>query len=149
MDKPRLSIGCDHGGFDQKAQLLTWLKEQGFEVTDRGCYSADRVDYPDYAYPVAQDVACGAADFGILVCGTGIGMAIAANKVAGIRAANITSVDFAKLTRQHNDANILTLSGRFTSLDDNKAIVEAFLNTEFEGGRHVERIAKISKIEER
>lgn len=149
MDKPSLSIGCDHGGFDQKTQLLVWLKEQGFEVIDNGCYSADRVDYPDFAYPVAQDVACNAADFGILVCGTGIGMAIAANKVKGIRAANITSVDFAKLTRQHNDANILTLSGRFTSLDDNKAIVEAFLSTAFEGGRHVQRIAKISKIEER
>lgn len=149
MDKPRLSIGCDHGGFEQKAQLLQWLEDLGFEVCNRGCDSSDRVDYPDHALPVAQDVASGKADFGILVCGTGIGMAIAANKVHGIRAANITNVDFARLTRQHNDANVLTLSGRFTSLEDNKAIIEAFLNTDFEGGRHVERIHKIAQIEER
>ena len=98
---------------------------------------------------MANDVVSGNADYGILVCGTGIGMAIAANKVRGIRAANITSVDFAKLTRQHNDANVLTLSGRFVSLEDNKAIVEAFLNTEFEGGRHVGRLEKIAEIEEK
>lgn len=149
MDKPRLSIGCDHGGFEQKDQLLQWLESQGYQVTNRGCDSADRVDYPDHAVLVAKDVASGDADFGILVCGTGIGMAIAANKVRGIRAANITSVDFAKLTRQHNDANVLTLSGRFVSLEQNKAIIEAFLATQFEGGRHVGRIDKIAKIEER
>lgn len=149
MSKPRLSIGCDHGGFEQKAQLENWLVEQGYQVINRGCDSADRVDYPDHAELVANDVVGGNADYGILVCGTGIGMAIAANKVRGIRAANITSVDFAKLTRQHNDANVLTLSGRFVSLEDNKAIVEAFLNTEFEGGRHVGRLEKIAKIEEK
>lgn len=149
MDKYRLSIGCDHGGFKQKAELAQWLEEQGYSVLNRGCDSAERVDYPDYAQLVAQDVASGAVDFGILVCGTGIGMAIAANKVRGIRAANITNVDFAKLTRQHNNANVLTLSGRFVSLEENKAIIEAFLNTDFEGGRHVGRIEKIAKIEER
>lgn len=149
MSKLRLSVGCDHGGYEQKAQLVPWLESLGYEVQNRGCNSADRVDYPDYAELVANDVACGDVDFGILVCGTGIGMAIAANKVKGIRAANITSVDFAKLTRQHNNANVLTLSGRFTSLEDNKAIIEAFLSTEFEGGRHVGRVEKIAKIEER
>lgn len=149
MSKLRLSVGCDHGGYEQKAQLVPWLESLGYEVVNRGCDSADRVDYPDHAVLVADDVASGNVDFGILVCGTGIGMAIAANKVKGIRAANITNVDFAKLTRQHNNANVLTLSGRFVSLEDNKAIIEAFLNTEFEGGRHVGRIEKIAQIEER
>lgn len=149
MSKLRLSVGCDHGGYEQKAQLVSWLESLGYEVVNRGCDSADRVDYPDHAVLVADDVASGNVDFGILVCGTGIGMAIAANKVKGIRAANITNVDFAKLTRQHNNANVLTLSGRFVSLEDNKAIIEAFLNTEFEGGRHVGRIEKIAQIEER
>ena len=145
----RVSIGCDHGGFEQKAQLAAWLAERGICVEDRGCNGTESVDYPDYALPVAEDAAAGRADFGILVCGTGIGMAIAANKVRGVRAANITSPDFARLTRQHNNANVLTLSGRFVSLEDNKAIVEAFLSTPFEGGRHCTRVDKIAAIEER
>ena len=145
----RVSIGCDHGGFEQKAQLAAWLAERGICVEDRGCNGTESVDYPDYALPVADDVVAGRADFGILVCGTGIGMAIAANKVKGGRAANITNADFARLTRQHNNANVLTLSGRFVSLEDNKAIVEAFLGTPFEGGRHCNRLDKISAIEER
>ena len=136
----RVSIGCDHGGFEQKAQLAAWLAERGICVEDRGCNGTESVDYPDYALPVADDVVAGRADFGILVCGTGIGMAIAAN---------ITNADFARLTRQHNNANVLTLSGRFVSLEDNKAIVEAFLGTPFEGGRHCNRLDKISAIEER
>lgn len=149
MGSVRLSIGSDHGGFEQKAQLAAWLQEQGYEVEDRGCHGAQSVDYPDYALPVAEDVAAGRAEFGILVCGTGIGMAIAANKVKGIRAANITNPEFARLTRQHNNANVLTLSGRFVSLEDNKAIIEAFLGTPFEGGRHCNRVDKIAAIEER
>ena len=149
MGSVRLSIGSDHGGYEQKTQLDAWLKEQGYEVEDRGCHGTESVDYPDYALPVAEDAAAGRADFGILVCGTGIGMAIAANKVRGVRAANITSPDFARLTRQHNNANVLTLSGRFVSLEDNKAIVEAFLSTPFEGGRHCTRVDKIAAIEER
>lgn len=149
MGSVRLSIGSDHGGYEQKAQLAAWLQGQGYEVEDRGCFSEESVDYPDYALPVAEDVREGRAELGILVCGTGIGMAIAANKVRGIRAANITNPDFARLTRQHNNANVLTLSGRFVSLEDNKAIIEAFLNTPFEGGRHCKRLDKIAAIEER
>ena len=145
----KIAIGCDHGALELKNRLAAHLKEQGYEVEDRGCHGTESVDYPDYALPVAEDAAAGRADFGILVCGTGIGMAIAANKVRGVRAANITSPDFARLTRQHNNANVLTLSGRFVSLEDNKAIVEAFLSTPFEGGRHCTRVDKIAAIEER
>ena len=145
----RIAIASDHAGYEQKAALVPFLQSLGHEVIDLGPDNAERVDYPDYAVAVGKAVAAGEADKGVLVCGTGIGMAIAANKVRGIRAANITSVDFAKLTRQHNDANVLTLSGRFVSLEDNKAIVEAFLNTEFEGGRHVGRLEKIAEIEEK
>lgn len=149
MNTIRLSIGSDHGGFEQKNQLCQWLREEGFQVEDRGCDSDASVDYPDFAKLVAADVVADEADFGILVCGTGIGMAIAANKVKGIRAANITNADFARLTRQHNNANVITLSGRFVELEDNKAILRAFLGTAFEGGRHENRIAKIAQIEER
>lgn len=143
----RVSIGADHGGFEQKKRLATYIKEKGCDVTDRGCDSEDSVDYPDYAKLVCADVAGGQADFGILVCGTGVGMSIAANKVDGIRAANITSVPFAKLSRQHNNANVLTLSGRFVSLEDNEKIVDAFLDTPFEGGRHERRVEKIMALE--
>ncbi len=143
----RVSIGADHGGFEQKQQLASYIKGKGCDVTDRGCDSEDSVDYPDYAKLVCADVAGGEADFGILVCGTGVGMSIAANKVGGIRAANITSVPFAELSRQHNNANVLTLSGRFVSLEDNEKIVDAFLNTPFEGGRHERRVEKIMALE--
>ena len=144
----KISIGSDHAGFEQKQELAAYLAGQGFEVIDRGPESDDRVDYPDYAAAVAHDVADGAADRGVLVCGTGIGMAIAANKVHGIRAANVTSPDFAQLAREHNDANIVTVSGRFIDLDTNKAIVDAFLSTDFAGGRHEGRVAKIMALEE-
>ena len=144
----KISIGSDHAGFEQKQELAAYLAGQGFEVIDRGPESDDRVDYPDYAAAVAHDVADGVADRGVLVCGTGIGMAIAANKVHGIRAANVTSPDFAQLAREHNDANIVAVSGRFVDLDTNKAIVDAFLSTDFAGGRHEGRVAKIMTLEE-
>lgn len=145
----RISIASDHGGFHQKQALVKHLEVQGHEAVDRGCDSADSVDYPDYAEAVAQDVADGAADFGVLVCGTGIGMAIAANKVNGVRAANATTIEFAQLARQHNDANVLTLSGRFVSLTDNTDIVDEFLRTPFEGDRHARRVQKIMALEQR
>ena len=144
----KISIGSDHAGFEQKQELAAYLAGQGFEVIDRGPESDERVDYPDYAAAVAHDVADGVADRGVLVCGTGIGMAIAANKVHGIRAANVTSPDFAQLAREHNDANIVAVSGRFVDLDTNKAIVDAFLSTDFAGGRHEGRVAKIMALEE-
>lgn len=142
-----IAIGSDHAGFEQKQLLIEYLKEEGYEVVDLGPNSADRVDYPDYAVKVAHYVADGKARFGVLVCGTGIGMAITANKIHDIRAANITSVEFAKLARGHNDANMITLSGRYVDLETNKQILDAFLTAEFEGGRHALRVAKIMMLE--
>ncbi len=143
----KLSIGSDHAGFVQKKELIEHLKAAGHEVIDRGPDSASRVDYPDYAAAVAHDVSDGTADRGVLICGTGIGMAMAADKVVGIRAANITTVEFAELARQHNDINLITLSGRYVDLDTNKQIVDTFLTTKFEGGRHVMRVAKVMRMD--
>lgn len=149
MGKVRLSVASDHGGFEQKQQLCAWLEQSGYEVFDRGCEGEESVDYPDYAVLVGKDVASGEADFGILVCGTGIGIGIAANKIKGIRCANVTTPQFAQLAREHNDANVVSLSGRFTSLQTNKEIIETFLNTQHQGGRHSRRVAKIMQLEER
>ncbi len=143
----KLSIASDHAGFEQKQALAAYLRSCGYEVLDRGPENDDRVDYPDYAKLVAQDVADGTAERGVLICGTGIGMCMAANKVAGIRAANCTSVQFAQLSRQHNDANVITLSGRFVSETENRAILDAFLSTEFAGGRHTGRVQKIMALD--
>lgn len=143
----KISIGSDHAGFEQKELLKAYLEGLGHEVVDRGCYSEDRVDYPDHAVPVANDVAQGASDRGVLVCGTGIGMALAADKVAGIRAANIITPQFAELCREHNDCNVITLSGRFVELEQNKKILDAFLTTEFGGGRHAGRVYKIMELD--
>lgn len=145
----KISIASDHAGFEQKQALAEFLREAGHEVSDRGPANDDRVDYPDFAKLVADDVASGAAERGVLVCGTGIGMAIAANKVKGIRAANIVSPAFAALCREHNDANVITLSGRFVDLSANKEILTTFLSTDFGGGRHEGRVRKISALEER
>lgn len=145
----RVAIASDHGGFEQKEQLVTYLKDEfGCEVTDFGTTSEESVDYPDYAEPVARAVASGEADCGILVCGTGIGMALAADKVPGVRASSITRPDFARLFRQHNNGNVICLSGRFITLEENEEIVKVFLTTEFEGGRHAQRVAKIAKLDE-
>ena len=142
-----IAIGSDHAGFEQKQQLIEYLKGEGCEVVDLGPDSSDRVDYPDYAAKVAHHVAEGASRFGVLVCGTGIGMCVAANKIDGIRAANVTSVEFAELAREHNDANVITLSGRYVDLETNEQILDAFLTTEFGGGRHAQRVAKIMMLE--
>jgi ribose 5-phosphate isomerase B len=143
MQNDPVAIASDHAGFEQKQQLATWLSELGFEVHDLGPATDERVDYPDYAAKVAGEVATGTVARGILVCGTGIGMAIAANKRRNVRAANITSPEFAILAREHNDANVITLSGRFVDLTTNKQIVNNFLTTPFGGGRHAERVKKI------
>lgn len=142
-----ISIASDHAGFEQKQELAAYLAACGHEVLDRGPADDSRVDYPDFAELVARDVVQGAAERGVLVCGTGIGMAIAANKVHGIRAANVTSAEFAALSREHNDANVVTVSGRFVSLDENKRILDAFVATEFGGGRHAGRVEKIMALE--
>lgn len=144
----RIAIAGDHAGFEEKQLLVGYLRELGHEVVDHGPANDDRVDYPDFAALVARDVAVGTADRGVLVCGTGIGMAVAANKVHGIRAANVTSPEFAALAREHNDANIVTVSGRFVDDATNRAIVKAFLETEFAGGRHTGRVEKIMALEQ-
>lgn len=143
----RISIASDHAGFDQKQQLAAYLAAQGHQVVDRGPASDDRVDYPDFAVLVARDVADGAAERGVLVCGTGIGMAMAADKVPGARAANIINPEFAALCREHNDANVITLSGRFVPLEENERILDAFLATDFGGGRHAGRVEKIMALD--
>ena len=144
----KIAIASDHAGFEEKQLLVGYLRQLGHEVADHGPENDDRVDYPDFAKLVAHDVADGSADCGVLVCGTGIGMAVAANKVHGIRAANVTSPEFAALAREHNDANIVTVSGRFVDDATNRAIVKAFLETEFEGGRHTGRVEKIMALEQ-
>jgi ribose 5-phosphate isomerase B len=143
----KIALGADHAGFELKEKIKQHLVTQGFEVNDRGTHSSESVDYPDFARMVGEDVSASKANWGILVCGAGIGMAIAANKVPGIRAANIHSEIEAQLSREHNNANVLALGGRM--LDEGTAvrIVDRWLNTAFGGGRHQRRIDKISEIE--
>ena len=144
----RVAIGSDHAGFDQKERLRHHLIASGYEVVDVGTGSAEEsVDYPDFAGSVARHVADGTVDRGVLVCGTGIGMAIAANKVDGVRAANVTDPQFARLAREHNDANVIALSGRFVPEQVNEEIIDAFLSTDFGGQRHRRRLDKISELE--
>jgi ribose 5-phosphate isomerase B len=142
-----VALGADHAGFALKQHLGEWLAAEGHEILDAGTHSTDSVDYPDFAATVARVVSSGEAQRGLLVCGTGIGMAIAANKVAGIRAGVCGDVETARLSRQHNDLNVLALAGRSTSRDDAVAIVRAWLETSFEGGRHERRLAKVTGIE--
>jgi ribose 5-phosphate isomerase B len=145
----KIAIAADHAGFALKEKLREKLAAAGHQVADFGTASAEACDYPDFARPVARDVAEGRSDRGILVCSSGIGMAIAANKVAGVRAVPVRSADEARLTREHNDANVLTLGARY--IDDSEAmeLVELFLITEFAGGRHARRVAKIAQLEQR
>src|SRR6186997_620451 len=144
----RIAIAADHAGFTLKQALRERLATEGHEVNDFGTQSLESTDYPDYARLVAHEVADGRADRGILVCSTGIGMSIAANKVEGVRAALVTNVESASITRQHNDANIMTIGARFTDAETAASILDAFLNTDFEGGRHARRVAKIMQLEE-
>ena len=146
--KPRIALGADHAGFPVKETIKKYLLEGGYPVEDLGAWSEESVDYPDYARRVADRVARGEDRFGILVCGTGIGMSIAANKVEGIRAALAHDGATARMAREHNDANVLTLGGRVVG--DTKAveIVRDFLGTQFAGGRHQRRIDKITELDE-
>jgi ribose 5-phosphate isomerase B len=140
----RVALGSDHAGYEQKQHIMQYLADKGAEVIDLGAVSAvESVDYPDFALKVGHAVASGQADLGVLVCGTGVGMAIAANKVQGVRAANVTDPEFARLARAHNNANVLALSGRLVSIEMNERIIDAFLDTAFEGGRHERRVDKI------
>lgn len=143
-----ISIGSDHAGFGLKDNIISFLKSENIEVIDRGTYSTASVDYIDYALPVCNDVVNKVSDFGILICYTGIGMSIAANKVDGIRAALCNSVDNAFLTRSHNDANCVCLCAKDIDLDTAKQIIKTFLNTGFsEEERHIRRIKKITEYE--
>jgi len=139
-----IAIGSDHAGFAYKQQMIEWLKERGRVVQDFGTHSSDSVDFPDFAHPVAAAVEEGKASFGILICGSANGVAITANKHPGVRAALCWRVDIAALARQHNNANVICLPSRFTAFDDCRNMVETFMNTAFEGGRHVNRVQKIS-----
>ncbi len=138
-----IAIGCDHAGFKLKERIARRLRRQGHQVQDFGTYSPDSVDYPDFAHPVASAVESGKADFGILICGSGNGVCMTANKHAGIRAALAWKDDLARLARQHNDANILCLPARFISERLAVRLVDTFLSTPFEGGRHERRVKKI------
>jgi ribose 5-phosphate isomerase B len=143
----KIALGADHAGFELKEKVKQHLESNGFEVQDEGTRSTDSVDYPDFARAVGEDVVARRADRGILVCGSGIGMAIAANKVPGIRAANVSSENEAQLSRQHNDANVLAIGSRILGDVAAMAIVDIWLKTEFAGGRHQRRVEKIAEIE--
>ena len=145
----RIAIASDHAGFCQKDVIADFVRELGHEVDDLGPETAGRVDYPDYATLVAHAVADGRADRGILICGTGIGMAMTADKVPGVRATVVQTNKFAELCREHNDCNVLCLSGRFTAPMDNCEFVRTFLTTEFAGGRHACRVEKIMREDSR
>ena len=142
-----ISIGCDHGGFELKNVLLKYLTELGYEYKDCGTFDENSIDYPDIAKLVCADVTSGACEFGILVCGTGIGMNMTANKHKGIRAAQCGDTFSAKMTRQHNNANVLTLGGRVVGPELAKEIVREFLTNEFLGGRHAVRVEKMMSLE--
>lgn len=143
----RIAIGSDHAGYDLKRAVAPILRGGGHELVDVGTDSAESVDYPDFASRAAQMVADGAAERAVIVCGSGVGVSIVANKVSGIRAVNAHDPDEAEMSRRHNDANVLTLAGRRLPPPDAASIVERFLATDFEGGRHERRVDKIAAVE--
>ena len=143
----KIALGADHAGYELKDKLKLHLAQRGFEVQDEGTRGPESVDYPDFARKVGEDVAAHRADLGVLVCGTGIGMAMAANKVPGIRAANCDTEFEAQMAREHNDANVLALGARVLNEDQAAKIVDVFLKKTFAGGRHQTRVDKIMAIE--
>lgn len=140
----RISIGNDHAGPEYKKAIVAFLEEKGHEVINHGTDTADSVDYPDFAHPVAEDVESGNVNFGIIICGSGNGIAMSANKHQGIRAAVCWTKEISALARQHNNANIISIPARFTSVHQVVEMVDTFLTTEFEGGRHALRVNKIA-----
>jgi len=143
----RIALGCDHRGFKLKHAVMEFLQQSGYSYHDFGCYSTESVDYPDFAQKVGNAVASGEFDHGILICDTGIGMCIAANKIKGIRAALCHDTFTAKRARLHNDANILCLRGENIEVNEAREIVKTYLSTTFEGGRHIPRLNKIKVLE--
>jgi len=144
----KIAIGSDHAGYEEKEQLKPLLTELGIQFEDLGTVSPKSVDYPDYARKVAEEVASGHVDQGLLVCGSGTGMAIAANKVPGVRAAVAWTEEIARLAREHNDANVLSLGARVTPAEELPKIVRAWFAAKFDGGRHARRVEKIREIEQ-
>ena len=145
----RIAVGADHGGFKLKQHVVEFLTDQGHQVRDLGTHSLEPVDYPDMAAQVADAVASGEAERGVIVCGTGIGVSMAANKVRGVRAALCTDCYMARMAREHNDAQVLCLGERVLGTGLALDIVRVFLNTEFQGGRHARRVGKISALDGR
>jgi ribose 5-phosphate isomerase B len=144
----KIAIAADHAGFSLKEKLLDALRAEGHDVTDFGTHSEDSTDYPDYAAAVSREVTHGTAERGILVCSTGVGMSMAANKIPGIRAALATSPEEVRLTREHNDANVLTIGAKFATPEYAEELIDIFLATDFSGGvRHARRIAKLADLD--
>jgi ribose 5-phosphate isomerase B len=141
----RIAIGSDHAGFDLKSEILSFLCMEGCDIQDMGTFAPDSVDYPDYAHLVVREMLEGRADLGILICGTGIGMSITANRYPGIRAALCTDAFMARLSREHNDANVLCLGARVVGVGLALDIVNAWINASFAGGRHQRRVEKIER----
>ncbi len=139
-----LALGCDHAGFELKEAVKKLLQENGWTVEDKGTYSADSTDYPDYAHPVADMVSTGAASVGVLICGSGNGVCMTANKHKDVRAALCWNEEIAALARQHNDANIICIPARFVSQEQAFSMLDTFLSIAFEGGRHERRVAKMA-----
>lgn len=144
MTVKTIAIGCDHAGFEYKQALVQYLETAGYQVHDFGTHSADSVDYPDFAHPTAQDVADGHAEGGILICGSGNGVAMTANKHQSVRCALAWEPEIARLARTHNNANMVAIPARFVSIETATAILETFLQTDFEGGRHEARVKKMA-----
>jgi len=143
MNYKKVAIACDHAGFKTKEFLKEYLQKKGIEVEDFGCWSEESVDYPDFAHPMADFVEQGKADFGISICGSGNGISMTVNKHQGIRAALCWNTEIAVLAKQHNNANVCSLPARFVTFEQAQNIIEAYMNAEFEGGRHIRRIEKI------
>jgi ribose 5-phosphate isomerase B len=144
MSKPKLAIASDHAAFALKQELVAWLEETGHVVSDLGPHNAERVDYPDFGYSLAGHIAAGTSDYGIAICGSGIGISIAANRHPACRAALVNEPLSAALAREHNDANVIAFGARLIGSDMAKACITAFLSTDFAGDRHIARVAKLS-----
>ncbi len=143
----KIALGCDHGGYELKQYVMTVLEKLGYEYEDFGCYSTESCDYPDFGAAAARAVADGTCGRGIVICTTGIGISIAANKVKGIRCAHCADCLQAEMTRRHNDANMMAIGAGFTGRNMAERMVEVFLATEFEGGRHARRVDKMTALE--
>lgn len=144
----KISIGADHGGVELRTALVQWLESEGHTVTDHGTFTEDSVDYPDYAAMVGHDVASGKSNFGVLICRTGVGVCISANKIKGVRAAAVHNEDDAHLSREHNNANVICFGASHEDVPTATRFLQIFLSAQFEGGRHERRVDKITHLEQ-